>query len=192
LAKAGQGPRMPAASSGRRTEADSGLDPADWTAFRALAHRVLDQAIDHVQGVRERPVWTPMPAEVVKRLAEPLPVDGQSAEQVSTDLADLILPYGVGNTHPRFFGWVHGCGTAGLLPELMAAAMNANVGGRDHGAVHVERQVVGWCRELFGFPEGASGLLVSGTSMATLIGLTVARNAAAGVHVRTEGLAGAA
>src|SRR5262249_7332719 len=149
--------------------------------------------IDHVQGVRERPVWTPMPAEVVKRLAEPLPVDGQSAEQVSTDLADLILPYGVGNTHPRFFGWVHGCGTAGgLLPELMAAAMNANVGGRDHGAVHVERQVVGWCRELFGFPEGASGLLVSGTSMATLIGLTVARNAAAGVHVGTEGLAGAA
>src|SRR5262245_64559568 len=133
-----------------------------------------------------------MPAEVVTRLVEPLPVEGRPAEQVSADLADLILPYGVGNTHPRFFGWVHGCGTvSGLLPEMMAAAMNANVGGRDHGAVHVERQVIDWCRQLFAFPDGASGLLVSGTSVATLIALTVARNAAAGVDVRSDGVAGA-
>jgi glutamate/tyrosine decarboxylase-like PLP-dependent enzyme len=66
--------------------------------------------------------------------------------------------------------------------------MNANVGGRDHGAVYVERQVIEWCRELFGLPVGASGLVVSGTSMATLIGLTVARNERAGHDVRREGL----
>jgi len=179
LASSAEGPRSIAAASERPQNPDSSLDPADWPSFRALAHRVLDEALDHVQDVRQRPVWTPMPPEVVKRLAEPLPTDGQSAEKVSADLADLILPYGVGNTHPRFFGWVHGCGTAsGLLPEMIAAAMNANVGGRDHGAVHVERQVLTWCRQLFGFPDGASGLLVSGTSMATLIGLTVARNSA--------------
>jgi glutamate/tyrosine decarboxylase-like PLP-dependent enzyme len=35
-------------------------------------------------------------------------------------------------------------------------------------------------RQLFGFPEGASGLLVSGTSIATLIGLAVARHHLAG------------
>ena len=193
MASSAEDPRSIAAASERSQDSDGSLDPADWTTFRALAHRVLDDALDHVQGVRERPVWTPMPPEVVKRLAEPLPTDGQSTEQVSADLVDLVLPYGVGNTHPRFFGWVHGCGTAsGLLPELMAAAMNANVGGRDHGAVHVERQVIAWCRQLFDFPEGASGLLVSGTSMATLIGLTVARNAAAGIDVRTDGVAGAA
>ncbi len=192
MSSSAEGPRSIAAASERSQDPDSSLDPADWTTFRALAHRVLDEALNHVQGVRERPVWTPMPPEAVQRLAEPLPTDGQSAEQVSTDLVDLVLPYGVGNTHPRFFGWVHGCGTAsGLLPEMMATAMNANVGGRDHGAVHVERQVLTWCRQLFGFPDGASGLLVSGTSMATLIGLTVARNAAAGLDVRTEGVAGA-
>jgi glutamate/tyrosine decarboxylase-like PLP-dependent enzyme len=192
LAKSGQGPRGPAAAPERPHDADHTLDPADWSSFRALAHRVLDDALNHVQGTRERPVWTPMPPEVITRLAEPLPTDGRSAEQVSADLVDMILPYGVGNTHPRFFGWVHGCGTAsGLLPEMMAAAMNANVGGRDHGAVHVERQVINWCRQLFDFPEGASGLLVSGTSMATLIGLTVARNAA-GVDVRTDGVSAAA
>ena len=193
MASSGEGSRVVAAASERPQEPDSSLDPADWTTFRALAHRLLDDALNHVQGARERPVWTPMPPEVAARLAEPLPVEGQSVEQVGADLVDLILPYGVGNTHPRFFGWVHGCGTAsGLLPEMMATAMNANVGGRDHGAVHVERQVIDWCRRLFGFPDGTSGLLVSGTSMATLIGLTVARNAAAGLDVRTEGVAGAA
>jgi glutamate/tyrosine decarboxylase-like PLP-dependent enzyme len=193
LASSGEGSGSIAAASERQREPDGSLDPADWTTFRALAHRLLDDALNHVQGVRERPVWTPMPPEVVARLSEPLPTDGQTAERVGADLVDLILPYGVGNTHPRFFGWVHGCGTAsGLLPEMMAAAMNANVGGRDHGAVHVERQVIDWCRQLFGFPADGSGLLVSGTSMATLIGLTVARNAAAGLDVRTEGMAGAA
>jgi len=193
LASSAEGSRPPATASEPSAEPAGSLDPADWSAFRTLAHRVLDAALDHVHGVRERPVWTPMPPEVVTRLAEPLPTEGRPPEQVSADLVDLILPYGVGNTHPRFFGWVHGCGTAsGLLPEIMAAAMNANVGGRAHGAVHVERQVIDWCRQLFGFPEGASGLLVSGTSMATLIGLTVARNAAAGIDVRTEGIAGAA
>ncbi len=193
MASSAEGPRSIAAASEQSQDPDSSLDPADWPSFRALAHRVLNEALDHVQDVRQRPVWTPMSPEVIRRLAEPLPAEGQSTERVSADLADLILPYGVGNTHPRFFGWVHGCGTAsGLLPEMMAAAMNANVGGRDHGAVHVERQVLSWCRQLFGFPDGASGLLVSGTSMATLIGLTVARNAAARVDVRLEGVAGAA
>ncbi len=193
MTSSGEGSRSIAAAFERPQEPDGSLDPADWTTFRALAHRLLDDALNHVQGVRERPVWTPMPPEVVARLSEPLPTDGQTAEQVGADLVDLILPYGVGNTHPRFFGWVHGCGTASsLLPEMMAAAMNANVGGRDHGAVHVERQVIDWCRQLFGFPADASGLLVSGSSMATLIGLTVARNAAAGLDVRTEGVAGAA
>jgi aromatic-L-amino-acid decarboxylase len=87
---------------------------------------------------------------------------------------------------------VHGSGTAGgLLAEILAAAMNSNLGGRDHGAIYVERQVIEWCRQLFGFPASASGLLVSGTSMATLVGLAVARNHLAGCNVRAEGVGAA-
>ncbi|HIP23946.1 MAG TPA: cytochrome D ubiquinol oxidase subunit I, partial [Rhodobacteraceae bacterium] len=82
------------------------------------------------------------------------------------------------NTHPRFFGWVHGSGgAASLLAEIAAAAMNANLGGRDHGAMYVEKQVVAWVRQMFGFPAGASGLVVSGTSMATIVALKAARDA---------------
>ena len=165
------------------------LDPADWTAFRSLSHRMLDLALDHMEGVRDRPVWTPVPETVKAALDEPLPLAPQGAERVCADLTELILPYGTGNTHPRFFGWVHGSGTpSGVIAEMLAAAMNANLGGRDHGAVYVERQVIEWCRRLFEFPETASGLVVSGTSMATFIALTTARYAKANYDVRHLGV----
>ena len=173
--------------------ATAGLDPADWPAYRALAHKMLDEALGLIEGVRERPVWQPVPEATKQALTGPLPQEPQGAEATAAEAARLIVPYPTGNIHPRFFGWVHGSGTAGgVIAEMLATAMNSNVGGREHGAVHVERQVIDWCKALFKFPEGASGLLVSGTSMATIIALTVARNKALGPDARKQGNAGAA
>src|SRR5215469_1071886 len=149
------------------SQRDFSLDPADWSAFRKLAHRALDEALNYVEGVRERPVWRKIPEEVRAQLNEPLPVESAPLETVYEEFRKSILPYATGNVHPRFFGWVHGAGQAGnVVAETMAAAMNANCGGRDHGAIHVERQVVDWCKQIFGFPAEAGGLIVSGTSMA--------------------------
>jgi glutamate/tyrosine decarboxylase-like PLP-dependent enzyme len=169
--------------------APGALDPEDWEAFGRLAHRALDEALGHLRTVRARPVWTPVPDEVKAALQGPPPLEGEGAERACDQIRRLVLPFATGNIHPRFFGWVHGAGTpGGVLAEIFAAAMNANCGGRDHGAVYVERQVIDWCRRLFAFPEQASGLLVSGTSMATLIALAVARHHMAGRDVRSEGL----
>ena len=88
-------------------------------------------------------------------------------------------------------GWVHGGGTpVGMLAEMLAAGLNANLGGRDHVPIEVERQIVRWMRRIFGFPEGASGLFVTGTSMANLIGVLIARDAELGFEVRCAGVAG--
>ena len=171
---------------------ETGLDPLDWGSFRSLAHTMLDQALSHIEDASDRPVWQPMPQAVKDALAEPLPLQPQGAERTAADAVRLILPYATGNTHPRFFGWVHGAGQAGgVIAEMLSAAMNSNAGGRDHGAIHVERQVIDWFRKLYGFPPDSSGLLVSGTSMATLIALTVARNQALGPEARRLGLAAA-
>ena len=176
---------MPAAPPGS-------LDPTDWDAFAKLGHRLLDEALDYLRTVGERPVWQPVPDAVKATFREPLPALGLGAEATAAEAVRRILPYTTGNIHPRFFGWVHGSGTAGgLLAELLAATMNANVGGRDHGAVYVERQVIDWCRQLFDFPGSTGGLMVSGTSIATLIGLAVARHHHAGCDVRAEGIAAA-
>ena len=50
-------------------------------------------------------------------------------------------------------GWVHGGGTAvGMLAEMLAAGLNANLGGRDHIPIEVERQIVEWMRSDVRFP----------------------------------------
>jgi glutamate/tyrosine decarboxylase-like PLP-dependent enzyme len=74
---------------------------------------------------------------------------------------------------------------------MLAAGLNANLGGRDHMPIEVERQILRWVRALFGFPADASGLFVTGTSMANFIGVTVARTAALGTAVRRGGLGAA-
>lgn len=165
------------------------LDPEDWGAYRALAHKALDEAIDSIERVRERPVWQEVPRAVKECLMEPAPTEGAGLEQTLEEFRRWIFPYPTGNVHPRFWGWVHGTGTAtGIISEMMAAAMNSNCGGRDHGALYVERAVLDWCKEIFQFPAEASGLLVSGTSMANLIALNVARNALAPVDLRKYGV----
>lgn len=165
------------------------LDPKDWKAFRALAHRALDDAIDSLESVRERPVWQPVPEAVRSSLSQALPLDPQPLADVYREFTEQIQPYPTGNTHPRFFGWVHGSGTpTGALAEMLAATMNANLGGRNHGAIYVERQVIGWFRDLFGFPASASGVMTTGTSSANLIALLVARMSALGAGVRERGV----
>ena len=52
----------------------------------------------------------------------------------------------------------------------------------------VENQVVDWMRTLFGFPSEATGLFVTGTSMASFIAMVVARDARLGCDVRRQGI----
>ncbi|MFC3612444.1 pyridoxal phosphate-dependent decarboxylase family protein [Lutimaribacter marinistellae] len=165
-----------------------GLDPSDWQEFRAAAHDLLDACIDRLASASEHP-WQPTPEEVRATYALAETGGGmKDPAQLANDLRDSVLPYGTGNTHPRFFGWVHGTGLAeGLLSEMVAATMNANCGGRDHGTIYVERAVIDWTRRVMGFPESSSGVLVTGTSQATVIALQAARLRALGADMRTKG-----
>ena len=168
----------------------SALDPADWTSIRAEGHRMLDDMFDYLEHIQKRPVWQPMPPKVRQGFQQALPLAPSDLNSVHQEFLRSILPYSNGNVHPGFMGWVHGGGTAtGMLAEMLAAGLNANLGGRDHAPIEVERQIVRWMRQLFGFPETASGLFVTGTSMANLISVVVARDWALGFEARRSGVA---
>jgi aromatic-L-amino-acid/L-tryptophan decarboxylase len=172
-------------------ESGETLDPRSWDDIRAQGHRMLDDMIDYVAGIRDRPVWQPIPGAVRARFHEELPRKPGDLAAVYREFTDFILPYATGNVHPGFMGWVHGGGTAvGMLAEMLAAGLNANLGGRDHIPVEVERQIVEWMRQMFGFPDGASGIFVTGTSMANLMAVLVARTTALGRAVRRRGIGG--
>jgi aromatic-L-amino-acid/L-tryptophan decarboxylase len=165
------------------------LDPQDWDNIRAQGHRMLDDMLDYIATIRERPVWQPIPDVVRAQFREGLPREATDLGDVYRTFTDFIVPYATGNVHPGFMGWVHGGGSAvGMLAEMLAAGLNANLGGRDHVPLEVERQIVEWTREMFGFPQGASGIFVTGTSMANLMAVLVARTSALGREVREQGI----
>lgn len=164
---------------------DTSLDPVDWDGFRDTAHALLDACIDRLQHAADHP-WQPVPEDI--RQGYHLPDGGSGQSGLAEALRDTVMPYATGNTHPRFFGWVHGTGVAeGLLSEMVSATMNSNCGGRDHGMVYVERAVIDWARRQMGLPETASGVLVTGTSQATVIAMAAARQRLLGHSVRDAG-----
>ncbi|HBK07870.1 MAG TPA: cytochrome D ubiquinol oxidase subunit I [Acetobacteraceae bacterium] len=167
------------------------LDPADWSDLRVLGHRMIDDMFDHLQTLRDGPVWQKMPDPLRQELRQALPRQPQAPEAVYETFQRLVQPYSTGNLHPRFMGWVHGGGNPiGMLAELLAGGLNANLGGRDHAPIEVERQVIAWAAEMLGFPSDSSGVLVTGTSIANLIGVLVARSAKLGPSVRSDGVDG--
>ncbi|PSO15873.1 aspartate aminotransferase family protein [Bradyrhizobium sp. MOS003] len=169
--------------------ARTSLDPQDWSEFRALAHRMLDDAIDGIANVRSRPVWQPIPDATRAAFRADVPHEASELAEVYREFVEHVAPYATGNVHPGFMGWVHGGGTAvGMIAEMLAAGLNANLGGRDHMPIEVERQIVDWMRRLFAFPDSASGIFVTGTSMANLMAVLVARNAALGMLARQHGI----
>lgn len=169
--------------------ARTSLDPQEWSEFRALAHRMLDDAIDGIANVRARPVWQPIPDATRAAFKADVPHEASELAEVYRQFVEHVAPYATGNVHPGFMGWVHGGGTAvGMIAEMLAAGLNANLGGRDHMPIEVERQIVDWMRRLFAFPGSASGIFVTGTSMANLMAVLVARNAALGTLARQHGI----
>jgi aromatic-L-amino-acid decarboxylase len=172
-----------------QAESSETLDPRNWDQIRALGHRMLDDMLDYAADIRDRPVWRPIPERVRARFHATLPRQPSDPSEVYLEFTDFIVPYATGNVHPAFMGWVHGGGTAvGMLAEMLAAGLNANLGGRDHIPIEVERQIVEWTRQMFGFPSGASGIFVTGTSMANLMAVLVARTSALGQSVRRHGV----
>lgn len=154
------------------------LDPDNWDEVRRTFHAAVDDCLDAMQNVRQAPVWQPVPEHLRPRFAAGLPQGGQPLPELLAAFQETIQPYATGNTHPRFFGWVHGSGTAaGVLGEMLAAFLNCNCGGRSHAGADVEQQVLSWCKEIFGFPPASSGLLTTGTSLGTLTALAAARTA---------------
>ena len=90
---------------------DESLDPRDKAQFRRDAHALLDACLDHLEQARDRP-WKPVDAAARAALAPALPRTGIGETAIADILAKDVLPASTGNTHPRFFGWVHGTGLA--------------------------------------------------------------------------------
>jgi len=167
------------------------LDPAQ---FRLLGHEMIDRVADLLESLPVRPVTTaPTPARVREALHAELPLAASGAEPAAllNRAADLLFEHSLFNGHPRFWGYItSSAAPIGILGELLAAAVNSNVGAWPLSpmASEIEAQTIRWIAGMLGYPSDCGGLFVSGGNMANIVGFLAARQAKAGHDVRTTGL----
>lgn len=172
-----------------RHTSPASLDPVDWATHRRVAHEALDLALDYQRRIADGPAWRPMPPEIEERFETSLPREGEGIEAAFREFRETVLPYVLGNPHPRFWGWVPGQGSpGGVIGKLLAAGVNPVAGPFNDSSARVEAQVIQWLREAVGMPEGTGGVLTSGGSVANLVGLAVGRDAVAEADVPADGL----
>ena len=149
----------------------------------SLALRSLREAYRWHQLHRsgDLPVWE-APDGLETHLAAShgaLPLESSDPDDVVDFLLREVMPRPTGNSHPSFLGWGHGGGDElQMIAAIIASAMNSNTGGRNHGATHVDRTVLGWLRDIFDFGPSSSGVFTHGTSEANLLALAIARTRA--------------
>src|ERR1700693_2041321 len=158
--------------------------------IRRLGYAATDAVADARARLTSRPAFGKVGADAAL-FDEPAPEEGQPIEQTLAFVREHILPFPMGNSHPRFFGFINATADpVGIAADYLAASMNPNCWGGDHAAIHAEHRVMRWLADLLGYPGTSEGILVSGGSMANFTALAAARRAMTPGNVREDGLAG--
>jgi len=162
--------------------------------FRQLGHGLVDQIADFLAALPEKRLTPAESAAAVRNSLQSgrrLPEDGVEAGPLLSNAAELLFEHSLFNGHPRFLGYItSSAAPIGALGDLLAAAVNANVGSWTLApiATEIEAQTVRWIAELIGYSPEAGGLLVSGGNMANFVCFLAARRAKAGADVRKLGV----
>ncbi len=158
--------------------------------FRRLGYRAVDLLAERLAGVRAGAVRQPVPPALRDGwIAEPLPAAPSDPDALLERVARTVLAHPMGNASPRFFAWVNSPpAPLGVIADLLAAGLDPSVAGGDHAATYVEHGVLNGLKPVFGMPDAAGGVLTSGGSVATLVGLAVMRHVQSGGADRMRGL----
>ncbi len=177
--------------SSKHRRAPIDMDPVE---FRKLGHDLVDRISELLASIREQRVTPGAPPSAVRQalaFENPLPEQGTDAEAILSEATDLLIEHSLYNGHPRFFGYITSApAPLGMLADLLAAAVNPNVGAWKLSpmATEIEAQTVRWIAQLIGYPDDCGGLLTSGGNVANFVGLLAARAAKAAWDVRAAGL----
>jgi aromatic-L-amino-acid/L-tryptophan decarboxylase len=163
--------------------------------FRSLGHDLVDRIAGFLGSLRGRAVTPAESADEVRAALDAermLPEQGVEAEDLLKNTADLLFEHSLLNGHPGFYGYItSSAAPIGMLAELLAAAVNANVGAWKLSpmATEVEAQTIRWLAQFIGYPSDCGGLLLSGGNIANLTCFLAARAAKAGWDIRKQGVA---
>ena len=168
------------------------LDPAS-EEFRAAGHRLIDWVADYLDRIGDRAVLSQVqPGEIEKQFAPAPSEQPRGYEELIADFESKIVPGITHWNHPAFFAYFSITGSqAGILGELLSAAINANgmLWKTSPALTELETVVLRWLRDALGLPGDHFGIINDTASINVFLALSAAREAA-GLNVRGEGLSG--
>src|SRR5205085_9858278 len=158
--------------------------------FRKVGRQLVERIAEFLCTLPYRPVTPDGSPQTVREAlgTGSLTEQGAEASDLLEEAATLLFEHSTFNGHPRFWGVItSSAAPIGALGDLLAAAVNPNVGGWLGAPMgtEIEAQTVRWIAEMIGYPTDCGGLLLSGGNMGNFVGFLAARRAKAPWDVRS-------
>lgn len=165
----------------------------DKEEFRAIGYQLIDRISDFVDSIEDNSVTKGISSLELQKIVgnASLPENGSPVEGIISKATELLMNNSLFNGHPKFMGYITSSpAQIGMLGDLLAAAINANVGAQILSpiATEIEKQTVKWLAEFIGYTTDSSGILVSGGNMANFTAFLAARTAKAPKNIKEEGI----
>jgi aromatic-L-amino-acid decarboxylase len=168
------------------------LDPTS-DDFRAAGHQVIDWVADYLDGVDRYDVLSRVkPGDIEKQFAAEPSKEGRPYDSLLADFQSKIVPGVTHWNHPAFFAYFSITGSqAGILAELLTAALNANgmVWKTSPSLTELETVTLRWLRQSLGLPDNLFGIINDTASINSFLALAAARESL-GLGIRGEGMTG--
>ncbi len=161
--------------------------------FKKNGYQLIDSIAAFLETIHDKKVT---PGESTKTLQQligtaSLPENGKPADEILTAATDLLLNHSLFNGHPKFLGYItSSAAPIGALADLLAAAVNPNVGAQILSpiATEIEKQTIRWLAEFIGVSPNYGGVLVSGGNMANFTAFLAARTIKAPKNIKEDGM----
>ena len=161
--------------------------------LRVALEQAAEWCAGYLDRVGELPVLARVePGEIAAALPEHAPDAGESLSDILADVDRVLIPGITHLNHPGFMAYFAISGSPpGILGETVAAALNVNamLWRTSPAATELEQRVLRWVAELIGLPPDWFGEITDTASASTMYALAAAREAA-GLEIRTRGMAG--
>jgi aromatic-L-amino-acid decarboxylase len=168
------------------------LDPTS-TDFREAAHKAVDWIADYFERIDSFPVLSRVqPGDVERQFADAPSETGKPYDALFAEFEQKLLPGVTHWNHPSFFAYFSITGSqAGVLGELLSAALNANgmLWKTSPALTELETLALRWLRDALGLPSNLFGIINDTASINVFLALAAAREAL-GLDIRREGIAG--
>ena len=164
----------------------------DKESFRQYGYQFVDWVAEYLEQIENLPVKPSLePGNVMRKLPESPPFQGQSMGRVFQDFQDIIFPGITHWQHPFWFGYFPANNSPpSILAELLTAGMGAQcmVWQTSPAAAELEEVVMEWLRQMLGLPEGMAGVIQDTASTATLVALLSAREQVTDFEANQKGI----